>query len=179
MKKYFLTAIALISLTLTSCDSDDGFPTNDPTGVTNQFFFGPEPANFFNVSRAFNNNPVETALNVFTTNVVIVDANFTTSMGALSGTGRVINLTFTGDQNFAIQGGTYDIGTNANTVGNVSASYSLDFNTADQLNSSTLIVSGQVRVSANNGNFIIQVLTVDANGDLFEGNYVGALTPFN
>ena len=171
--------LAALSFGLHSCNTDDDGLSiiNEPPNL-NQFFYGPATGDNFTVRAAFNGTPQPVGEGVFATAIFITDDNFTVNMNSLQGVGRVVTLVATTNQNLAIQPGRYTIASGTG-LGNVSVNYSLDYNTAIQLNNSTGILTGTVRVSALGTGFGIEINGVDENGFPFHGNYLGELTSIN
>lgn len=179
MKKIFLLSFLSIAAGIVSCNSDDDLSRQIQPITLNQFCYGPDTADSFNVETAYNRPTTLVSTDVFSTAVTVVDENIMQDMtGVLQGVGNLLSFTFIGNADIAIQSGIYRIDSAQNS-GNVTVSYSLNYDSSMQLNSSVPIVSGLVRVTPNGRGFIIEVDGLDANDVRFHGNYVGLLTPFN
>jgi hypothetical protein len=179
MKKSILIFSAFLCLLLNSCSNDDGFYRLVEPVALNQFCYGPNIGDDFNVAKAFNSAPQMLSTDVYTTTVIITDSNFSLNTGVIVGMGSLVTLTFTGNQNFAIQSGLYSIGDDTATVGNVSVSYSLDFDTAQQLNESIVIQNGYLRVRPYNDGFAIEIDGRNEDDVRFHGNFLGNLILLN
>jgi hypothetical protein len=179
MKKIILLTFITIATGIVSCNSDDDLSGQIQPITLNQFCYGPDTADTFNVETAYNRPTTLVSTDVYSTEVTVVDENIMQDMtGELQGVGNLLSFTFVGNADIAIQSGIYRIDTAQNS-GNVTVSYSLNFDSSMQLNSGVAIVSGLVRVTPNGPGFIIEVDGLDANDVRFHGNYVGRLTPFN
>lgn len=179
MKKSVLVLFTVLTLSLTSCTSNDDLPNTQLTNVVfNQFCFGPEASDTIEVARGFIEDPQLVRTNVYTTNVIISDDNITNDMGMLAGAGSLVTFNFTGNSNFDLQSGLYTIA-NAVEVRNVTVSYSTTFDATNTINTFITIESGLVLVTPVRTGYLIEVDGEDANGVRFHGNYLGNLTAFN
>lgn len=175
MKKNILIAISILFIGFISCSGDDDI--TPPPVILNQMVYGPGSTDFIEIAAAYNSPVTPIGTGGFTTFVQLVDENFNEDMGALNGIGEIVFLQFTGNQNEAIQQGIYTIGDDPTDVGNVTVSYSLDYDTASPISASTFITSGAVRVTAYRTGFIIEIVGKDSNDIEFHGNFVGNLIP--
>ena len=177
MKNKLLIALCILSVSITSCLNNDDDITLPAPVILNQMVYGTGATDFIELAAAYNSPVTPIGTGGFTTLVQLVDENFNEDMGALDGIGEIVFLQFTGNQNVAIQQGIYNIGDDPTDVGNVTVSYSLDYDTANPINATNLITSGAVRVTAYRSGFIIEIVGKDANDVEFHGNFVGNLIP--
>lgn len=171
MKQLSIILLALMAVTgLQSCSDDDLPPRN--TIITNQLCYG-DGTQGFNTTGAFNDDTIFISTGVSRTNVHILGEGLSLNdMDEIEGAGPIVRLTFYGDDNTGLQTGVYDVST-LQDVANVTAAYSLDYDSNNTFNTFINLDSGRIRVSPYSTGYFIEFITTDSNGDAFHGNYLG------
>ncbi|WP_292889638.1 hypothetical protein [Nonlabens sp.] len=174
LKNTFYSLITLFLLSATSCEGDDDLPSG-PTIVVNTFFYGPEPVNSFESTAAYYNDVVEVRSEVYRTAAFVTDENLTLDVNSeFQGLGVLLDVVLYGNQETALQTGTYTINADQNS-GNAYVAYDIDYDSNNSLNRPLPLVSGYVSVTPYQTGYAIEIDGEDLNGDRFHGIYLGDL----